>query len=304
MWRESHLKRIAERQHGLLSRGQIRNAGVTDNDLRRRISDGRIERVHPGVYYLDSTPATWRTQVLAGVLAAGDGAVATHRTAGVLWELDAIYGRMIEVTVAFDDGPEPQGVILHRTRRPNPNVVHAGIPVSPPEKDLLDLAAMLPDPVLVKAARSAVHKGILTIERMDRAVALYGGRGVTGTRKMRRVIRLVADDQSGSVAEIDLKRIVMDAPVPAPVQQLQVKLPDGSNAYPDFAWPDRMRIVEADGFETHGTPEQLRHDLWRQNQLMDLGWEIRRFTATDIREKPVAVRDEIVRFVNRPFREG
>lgn len=63
------------------------------------------------------------------------------------------------------------------------------------------------------------------------------------------MVELVADDQSGSVSEIDLKHIVMDAPVPRPVQQLQVLLPDGSNAYPDFAWPDRMRIVEADGFE-------------------------------------------------------
>ena len=94
----------------------------------------------------------------------------------------------------------------------------------------------------------------------------------------------------------------MNAPVPKPIQQLRVHRPDGGNAYPDFAWPDRMRIVEVDGFGAHGTPEQLQHDLRRQNQLMELGWEIRRFTANDIRERPLEVRDEIIRFVNKPFR--
>ena len=127
---------------------------------------------------------------------------------------------------------------------------------------------------------------------------------MAGTRKCRRVFAFVADDQSGSVAEIDLKHIVLDAPVPTPIQQLRIKLPDLTNAYPDFAWPDRMRIVEADGFEAHGTPEQLQHDLRRQNQLMELGWEIRRFTATEIREEPERVRWESVRFVSRPFCAG
>jgi hypothetical protein len=120
---------------------------------------------------------------------------------------------------------------------------------------------------------------------------------------MRRIIGLVADDASGSPAEIDLKDIVIDAPLPLPVQQMWIPLPNGENAYPDFSWPDRMRIVEVDGFEAHGSPDQQQHDLRRQNQLLDLGWEIRRFTATEIREEPQRVRAEIVRFVNKPFCE-
>jgi very-short-patch-repair endonuclease len=37
---------------------------------------------------------------------------------------------------------------------------------------------------------------------------------------------------------------------------------------------------------------------------MALGWEIRRFTAKDIRDNPSEVLAEIVRFVNKPFRAG
>jgi hypothetical protein len=261
-----------------------------------------MEQVHAGVYYLDSIPSTWKTDVLAATMAAGPDALASHRTAAVLWELDAVYGGIVEVTVPFNEEPDPEDVIVHRTRRVNPGSIADGIPLTSPEKTLLDLARILPERTLRKAARSAVRRNLTTPGRMDLAVGLHGGRGVTGTRVYRRVVAFVAEDQSGSVAEIDLKHIVMDAPVPRPIQQLKVGLEDGSNAYPDFAWPDRMRIVEVDGFGAHGTPEQLQHDLRRQNQLMDLGWDIRRFTATEIRDEPLRVRAEFIRFVNEPFR--
>lgn len=305
MWDEARVRAIAATQHGLVDRSQAMAVGVTDHEIRRRLVSGRVQQRHPGVYYLDCVAPTWKTEVLAGVFAAGPGALASHRTAAVLWDFDAVYGRMIEVTVHWNGEPEPEGVILHRTRRPNPGVVLEGIPITSPERTLMQIAAFLPERTLHKAARSVVRKGLSTVEKLDESIGTYGGRGVAGTRAMRRVVRWVADDRSGSVPEIDLRHIVMDAPVPNPIQQLRVELPGTENAYPDFAWEDRMRIVEVDGFEAHGTPEQLEHDLWRQNQLMELGWEIRRFTPSQIRDRPEEVRAQIVRFVNRrPFRAG
>lgn len=305
MWHEGRLRAIAAEQHGLVHRPQMKAIGITDHEIRRRLSSGRIQQRHPGVYYLDCVAPTWKTEVLAGVLAAGPGALASHRAAAVLWGFDAIYGRMIEVTVHWNGEPEPEGVILHRTRRPNPGVTLEGIPITSPERTLIQIAAFVPARTLQKAARSVVSKGLSTVEELDKGVGLYGGRGVAGTRAMRRVVGWVADDKSGSVAEIDLRRVVINAPIPKPIQQLKVALPDGENAYPDFSWPDRLRIVEVDGFEAHGTPEQLEHDLWRQNQLMELGWEIRRFTPSQIRDRPDEVRVQIVGFVNRqPFRAG
>ncbi|HZD24266.1 MAG TPA: type IV toxin-antitoxin system AbiEi family antitoxin domain-containing protein [Acidimicrobiia bacterium] len=301
MWDEGLLRSQASQRHGLISRGELTTLGITDATIKYRIDSGRLEHLYPGVYYMNATPATWKTDVLAGVMAAGPDALASHRTAAVLWELDAVFSRMIEVTVPFNEEPVPTGVILHRTRRANPGTVVDGIPITPPDKTLMDLSSILGERTLFKAARSAVRKGIITVKGLDDAVRLYGGRGVKGTRKMRRVVLLVADDESGSVAEIDLGYIIMDAPIPPPVQQLKIRLPNGEHAYPDYAWPPIMRIVEADGFTAHSTPEQLEHDLWRQNQLMDLGWDIRRFTAQKIRENPEEVRAEIIRFINRPI---
>ena len=278
--------------------------GVSDREIRWHIHTERIEQSHPGVYYLNATPPTWKSDVVAGVLAAGPDAVASHRCAGVLWRLDAIYGQLIEVTVPYEQSPVPAGVLLHRTRRPNPSSVVEGIRVTSVEKTLLDLARILPPRVLEKATRSAIRDGTTTVDRLDREVAVSGGRGVAGTRKYRRVVAAVSYDQSGSVAEIDLRHIVEDAPVAPPIQQLRVRLPSGDNAYPDFAWPDRRRIVEVDGFESHRDPGAFQRDLDRQNQLMDLGWEIRRFTASDIRNNPERVMSELTEFVNTPFSQS
>lgn len=300
MWDEEKLQEEAGAKHGLIARPDLISHGVTNRQIAGRVALGRLTVLHPGVYYFDSTPATWKTVVLAAVLAAGPDALASHRCAGVLWELDAIYGRVIEVTVPYVESPEPEGVIVHRTRRINPMSVVEAIPVTTVERTLFDLAPMVPERTLEKAARSAVHQRLTTPEKLDFAVAEFGSRGVAGTKKVRSVVRTLDTDQSGSVAEIDLKYIVLDAPIPMPVQQLQISLHDGTNAYPDFSWPDRMRIVEIDGFGAHGTPEQQQNDLRRQNALMDLGWDIRRFTATEVRLEPDRVRSEIIRFVNRP----
>jgi hypothetical protein len=234
MWDEGRVRAIAAEQHALVYRSQVMAVGVTDHEIRRRLASGRMQQRHPGVYFLDCVAATWKTEVLAAVLASGPGAVASHRTAAVLWGFDAVYGRMIEVTVPWNEEPEPEGVILHRTRRPNPGVTLEEIPIASPERALMQVAAMLPERTLQKAARSVVRKGLSTVRKLDEGIAIYGGRGVAGTRAMRRVVGWVADDKSGSVAEIDLKHIVLDAPVPPPIQQMKVKLPSGDNVHLDL----------------------------------------------------------------------
>jgi hypothetical protein len=300
MWHEGLVRELAGTQHGLIRRADLARLGVTDREIGWRINVGRVEVPHPGVYYLNSTPPTWKTAALAAVMAAGPDALASHRCAAVVWGLDAVYGRTIEVTVPYLESPEPAGVIVHRTRRSNPAAVVESIPITTPERTLFDIAPILPARVLEKAGRSAVHLGLTTVDRIDLAVGKFGGRGVSGTKRMRWLVGAIANDESGSVSEIDLKHIIWGAPIPPPVQQLQIRLKDNSHAYPDFSWPDLSKIVEVDGFGAHGTPEQLQSDLKRQNALMELGWQIRRFTATEVRNDPGRVRDEIVRFIHGP----
>ncbi len=300
MWVENQIRQVAGQQHGVLTRGDLSALGASRHEIDHQIRRGRLTMVQPGVYNIDSVPASWKTSVLEALYAAGPKAAASHRTAAVLWGFDAISGLLIELTVPYLKSPEPAGALIHRTRRKLWITEIDAIPITRPERTLLDLAPILPARVLFKVARSGIHKGLTSIDRLDKVVGTDGGRGVAGTRRMRWLIGELADDVSASVSEIDLQQIISEIPIPRPVQQLRIKRPSGRNAYPDFAWPDLMKIIEVDGFEAHGTPEQLQEDLQRQNDLMDLGWSIRRFTATEVRDDPERVRDEIARFIGNP----
>ncbi|MCZ6568453.1 MAG: DUF559 domain-containing protein [Actinobacteria bacterium] len=59
-----------------------------------------------------------------------------------------------------------------------------------------------------------------------------------------------------------------------------------------------MKIVEIDGLDNHSSSDLLHNDLLRQNMLMELGWQMRRFSARQVRRNPRSVREEIVRFIN------
>ena len=297
MWDEERTRDLARRSHGLVDRKTVLRHGATDETVRTELRRGRWIRVHPGVYYLNVTPRTWHTDVLAAVLAAGPDALATHRTASRLWRLEGVGGRVIEVTVPHDGRPGPSGVLVHRTRRPLPGADTDGIPITSPERTLLDLAAFVPRAVLEKAYMSALHQKHTTPDLVAAYVEDFGGRGVRGTRKLKQVVPLADEGITASGSEVELRQIIRTCPIPAPALQLRVALPIGGNAYPDFSWPDRMKIVEVDGYDAHSTPEQLHDDLIRQNALMDLGWEIRRFSGRRIRREPLAVGEEITRFV-------
>ena len=299
MWDERELRRLAGLNHGLVAAETAARHGANNDITCNQVALGRWVRIHPGVFYLNVTPQTWKSDLLAAVMAAGPDSLASHRSAARLWLLDGIRSRALELTVPYSNRPKPEGTIRHRTRRPLPATEVDGIPTTSVERTLLDLAPLVPAAVLEKLYMSALHQKHTSPDLVATYVNEYGGRGVRGTRKLRRIIPLANEGITASGGEVELRQLIRDSDLPPPIHQLRIALPDGFNAYPDFSWPDQRKIVELDGYESHSTPEQLHLDLIRQNALMDLGWEIRRFTGRRIRREPRAVLNEITRFVRR-----
>ncbi len=296
-WKEGSLRGAARGRYGFLDRATVLGLGLSDATVTRRIRDGALERSAAGVYQFDATEPSWEARVFRAILSAGPDALASHRTAGALWGLDGVNRNVIEVTVPYTEGPVPMGFLVHRTRRVLQGVAIDSIPVTSIERTVLDLSAVLPDSILEKALMSALRENLTTADRIAAVITEQGGRGVRGTKKVRRVLARVGDGVPGSPSEVDVRRLIRAAPIPSPECQLQIELPGGGNAYPDFAWPDRLKIVEIDGLEAHRSGDALHNDLRRQNMLLDLGWQIRRFSARAVRRDPNGVITEIVRFI-------
>src|SRR4051794_19223938 len=82
---------------------------------------------------------------MAAVLACGNDAVLSHAAAGALWGLRPSGATIIDVTVPGSGGRQRRtGIRVHRARHlDGRTTTHEGIPVTTPERTILDLAATL-----------------------------------------------------------------------------------------------------------------------------------------------------------------
>lgn len=288
---------VAADQHYLITRAEVIELGGSDDFTSRRVKEERWIRVHDGVFQIDQRPLGWETRLHAAVLACGPEALASHRAALTLWGLDGISSAPIEVTMTFGNLASPSGVIVHRTRRPPKQAVSRGVPVTTVERTLLDCSSMLPPIIIGKALDSAIRKRLTTVDRVYDLLVARGGRGVKGVRTLRWVIKeRIHDTATGSGSEFELLYHMQMAFLPRP--ELQYPLfPENGRRVPDFYWPELCKAVEVDGVDAHSSAVRLDDDLKRQNDLLDMGIELRRFSAREVRRNPTRVVAQIRQFL-------
>src|SRR5688500_15008130 len=80
--RDTTLGELARSQHGVVTLGQLKLAGLTASGVRNRVRAGRLYPIHRGVYAVGHDRLTRYGRTMAAVLAYGPHAVASHRTAG------------------------------------------------------------------------------------------------------------------------------------------------------------------------------------------------------------------------------
>lgn len=295
---DRRITQIAATRRGLITRPEVLAANGSDRVIEGRCESERWQRVHAGVYLVGVAPLDWRGQLHAAVLAAGEGAAASHRAALVVWGLDGIGAAPLEITVPVTHRPVPAGVLVHRTRRPVPVAHCGGIDVTTVERTILDVASCLPPVVVEKAFESAVRKGLTTATKVELFVRAQGGKGVRGSTALKEILAERAPGRAaGSPAEVELLRALRRAGVAAPVRQYEIALSGGAVATVDLAWPERRKAVEVDGIDAHATAEALDRDDERQNELCDAGWELRRYSARTVHRHPQQVAQRVARFL-------
>lgn len=290
---------IAASQRALVTRPQVLSAGGDDAAIYRRVRSGQWTVVQPGVYQVDHRRLEWEDDLLGAVLGAGDESLASHRSALVLWGLDGISTAPIEITALFSHGPVPKGAVVHRTRRPPRGSTIREVPVTTIERTLLDCCSVLKPLTAAKAFESAFRRRLTTVDRMYGFIREKGGRGVKGTRMARRILDNRRDDTpTGSGSETEALYLMRNAGIPEPVLQQKFTALDGDIIRPDFYWPLLKKAIEVDGIDAHDSADKLDHDLQRQNKMMDLGIELRRFSARYVRRHPTRFVEDVSRFLD------
>lgn len=287
--------RLARTQLSLVTLDQLAASGMSSTMIKTAVKAGRLERMESGVYRIGGSTPTWEQDVLASVLAAGPGAVASHRAAARIWGLVDI--QVIDVTVPTTRQPKLRRAVVHRSTdlETHHTTRSMKIPVTTPMRTLVDLGAVRPDLVADALERALICKVMshLGAETMLEEVARRGRRGAG---VLRRVLdeRALGKDRPESLLEVRFARLLREYGLPAAAYQHRVRLP--SRRHPvrvDFAYPELMLAIEVDGFRYHSTPEQLAADQARQAALEALGWRVLRFTWRRVVRQPARVAREL-----------
>ncbi len=287
------VKRIAESQHGIVTRAQALAAGYSDSAIGRLIEAGYWRRVRRGVYSVLTTSDPYRARLMVLVLRAPDETWASHRAAAALWRLDGIGGGVLEVSTTAD--LRSRSARVHRVAEmPVADRRELeGIPVTSVERTLADLGAVVTAGALVAATVDALRRNLTTIPRLRARVAALAVSGRAGPRH----IRALLDEWQHpvppeSVLEARLQSLLRRHALPDGIRQLEIR--DGAFAARlDLAYPAERVGVEVDGFMWHSDPARWRADLARSNRLTQLGWHVLHFTWRDIDRDPARVAGEI-----------
>jgi hypothetical protein len=274
-------------QMGLATRVQLLKLGVTQQQIRTALTQGRWSRAAPGLYSLPSWPPSPRRRLLAACLAT-DG-VASHASAAWIWDLldqapsppvvslahrrhGVLTGVGAEAPLSAV-GPELGLVVVHRTRdlaAASISLRH-GIPTTNPLRSLVDLAGASEPTVIDGAIDVALVKRLVSIESLVAEAQRLKRRGRRGPAQLMAHLerRSFIGAPAPSVLESRTLRLLANAGIKVVNCETVV---DGGHYRLDIELEHRV-FLEVDGYAYHWSPEQKRKDDARRNRLRLLGIE-------------------------------
>jgi very-short-patch-repair endonuclease len=294
------LGKLASSQHGVVSRRQLIEAGVGSGQIEGRVNRGQLHLLHRGVYAVGHRAISPSGRKMAAVLACGEGAVLSHRSAGQAWGLTRGAWEPIEVTRRIG-WRAPTGIRVHRDRLASDEVTEIdGIPVTSLPRTILDLARVLDRRRLERAIHEVEVRGLTDALSLPDLLERYPRK--PGSPLLRSVL---ADLDAGHGATVndfealfaDLIIAAQDLPMPRFNADLSLR---GRFIRPDALWDRESVIVELDGRATHGTALAFEDDRERDRLLLADGWRVVRVTWRQLREDP----DRIVADLRTVLRRG
>jgi len=269
------IARIARVQHGIVTTGQLVEAGLATSAISKRVQSGRLHRIHQGVYAVGHTGLSQEARWMAAVLACGPGAVLSHGAAAVHWGLLRPLDGSVDVTVPTHNGRKRRrGIRIHRCatfgaplrpggteKRPAPVTVRDRIPVTTVPRTLEDIRATLAPYLVRRAIRQA--------EFLKLPVG-------------------IETDRTRSDLEREFLRLCRRYGLPAPEVNILI---DGMTV--DFLWRDARLVVETDSYATHGGTIAFEDDRQRDMRLRRLGYSVHHFSERQLELEPAAVAADV-----------
>ena len=284
-WDRTLFAEIASRQHGVVARRQLLEAGVPSTTIDRRLADGWLHFVHKGVYRVGHRAPSVESTFLAAVLACGEGALLGGFAAGHL--LGLVRSAPSVPLVIAPGERRIEGIRVQRCRSlcPEDGFVVRGIPVTTVARTLVDLAGVVGEDELARICheaavryRTAPPEILAVLERRPRS---------RGAARLRRV---VVGDVPVTLSALERRFLKLLAEHALPTPQTNVRA--GSKRV-DCRWPEHRVTVELDSYRYHQSRHAWEQDRRRDREAHARGDQIRRYTYGDVFEDPAPMLREL-----------
>jgi hypothetical protein len=284
---------LAARQYGVVTAAQLAGLGIRRGAVRRRVAAGRLHPLQRGVFAVGHRAVGVNGRRLAAVLAAGPGALLSHRSAADAWGLRRFAGRRIDVLVLNGRHPALAGARLHQTR-----TVHAediaqlgGIPITSVSRTIVDFAAGATAHDVERVVHEAEVLRLLDVAAVERT--LDRARGKRGTQHVRAAIASPSPGPSRRELEYRFLALCRRHGIETPALNACLSTKLGSLEV-DAYWPRHRLVVELDGAATHLTRRAFEEDRRRDAALIVQGYVPMRFTWARITGEASEVAAELL----------
>ena len=282
--RNSKLSRLAwelaERQHGVVARRQLLALGFNAREIEHRVARGRLHPVMRGVYAVGWPRLTREQHWMASVLACGEGAVLSHRSAAALWGIGMERGDRVDVSVCRRTRLRRPGIrVRSRTGLADADITSRNrIPVTGVVRTLVDIAADLSFTAIERSVNDADKFDLIDPETLRAALDDYEGE--SGVRPLRAILDSRTFRLSDSNLEIIFRAIAEKADLPLPLTKQVI---NGFEV--DFYWPEYGLVIETDGLRYHRTPSAQARDARRDRTHTLAGMTPLRFTHYEVKHE-------------------
>jgi very-short-patch-repair endonuclease len=233
---------------------------------------------------------------MGAVLACGENALLSHRSAAAAWGLRATSRTRWDVTTPARGRRSPPGVDLHTVRDlpPEDATTLRGIPITSVPRTLVDLAAVLPAAALERTVHEAEVLRLLDVVAVEAVLARSRGR--RGTGRLRALLAQPSPGPTRGALEERFLGVVRGARLPMPRLNAHVATADALVEV-DVLWPRQRVIIELDGAAVHQTRRAFHADRRRDAALAAEGYVVVRLTWQRVTHERRGVVDELRRLL-------
>ncbi|HUG32447.1 MAG TPA: type IV toxin-antitoxin system AbiEi family antitoxin domain-containing protein [Acidimicrobiia bacterium] len=289
---------LASHQGGYIRRDQLFSLGLSPSAVDRRVNEGAIILVTPGVYLV--IPSNDHIDLIHGAVLALPDAIVSHQSATHLLHFPRLPELKPTVVVPSHTTHRFPGVVVRRCDDLiDSDVVDVeGIAVTGATRTFFDLGGVLRFREFDAIGESLVIAGRMDLDEFEQMTRRLARRGKPGSRAARDFLEIRAGShRRATVLERKGRAVLSSAGLPDPRPEFPI--PWAPRRRFDDAYPDAAMAIEWDSRAWHEQRAAMASDRRRDREAAAHGWVVLRFTWDEVTQRP----NEIVESVATLLRD-